>query len=184
MCILPRNEQENGLKSQSPTYKAYIGIGSNLGNRISFMRSAIVGMKHIGKVVSTSSIYETEPFQVNEVQPMYLNMAIELHTSLTPSQLLAELQKIETTNGRHRTRSNEPRTLDLDILMIDQLMIQQQHITVPHPRMHLRAFVLAPLAEIAPTLMHPKLNKTISQLLQHISQDGVAKLGKLQNVKT
>lgn len=176
--------RKNRLNSQSPTYKAYIGIGSNLGNRISFMRSAILGMKHIGKVASTSSIYETEPFQVNEAQPMYLNMAIELHTSLTPSQLLAELQKIETANGRQRTRPNEPRTLDLDILMIDQLMIQKHHLTVPHPRMHLRAFVLAPLAEIAPTLMHPQLHKTVSQLLQHISQDGVAKLGKLQNVKT
>lgn len=178
------NEQKNGLNSQPHIYKAYIGIGSNLGNRISFMRSAILEMKHIGKVVSTSSIYETEPFQVNETQSMYLNMAIELHTSLTPSKLLAELQKIETSNGRQRTRPNEPRTLDLDILMIDQLMIQQQHLTVPHPRMHLRSFVLAPLSEIAPTLMHPQLQKTISQLLQHISQDGVVKLSKLQDVKT
>ncbi len=163
--------------------RAYIGLGSNLGDRWHYLRAGIEGLKRIANVVAVSSVYETEPVEVDAVQPMYLNMAVAIETSLDPASLLSALKRIERRNQRSRTFPNQPRTLDLDILLIDNITIDTPGLTVPHPRMHQRAFVLMPLAEIAPDVIHPPTGRTISQLLKEAGSEGIENLGSLELVK-
>ena len=129
----------------------FIGLGSNLGDRVGYLRAAINAIKQLSDSMVLSSLYESEPFGVgDDVQPMYLNMALSLNTVLTPKQLLSELMDIEQSNGRVRSRRNESRTLDLDILMYGDEVIEDSELVIPHPRMHERAFVMLPMSEIAP----------------------------------
>lgn len=141
---------------------AYIGLGSNMGNREEAIRAAIEYIGQHCEILATSTLYETEPVGFQE-QPDFLNGVIKIRTGLTPEALLAFLLGIESRLGRRRGVKNGPRTIDLDILLFDQL-VQEGPPTVPHPRMHLREFVLKPMREIAANELHPVLKKTMARI--------------------
>ena len=146
---------------------AYVGLGSNLGDRAGYLLLAVRGMLDAGMdVIRLSSIYETEPVEY-ENQPAFLNMVVELRgsTLLSPEQMLARLLRIEYALGRTRDIHLGPRTIDLDLLIFKDQQLESEFLTVPHPRIALRRFVLVPLNELAPSLVHPVLGKPISELL-------------------
>ena len=142
--------------------RVYIGIGSNLGDRLATLRSAVRALAQLGRVAERSSVWETEAVGP---PPDYYNAVIVLETDRAPEALLDALLAIEGNHGRVRASARDaPRTLDLDILLWNDLSLSTERLTVPHPRMHGRAFVLEPLAEIAPQLRHPLLHRSISEL--------------------
>ena len=144
----------------------YISIGANLGDRKASCLSSIEILKKKGIVIrKISSLYETEPWGV-ENQPKFLNMAIEIETGLTPENLLVLLKNIEKEIGREQTHKWGPRTIDLDILLYNDLIMYGENLKIPHPYMHERDFVLRPLLEIAPDIKHPVLQVTVRELLQ------------------
>jgi 2-amino-4-hydroxy-6-hydroxymethyldihydropteridine diphosphokinase len=150
--------------------KAYVSIGSNLGDRAGNLLLAVRGMTEAALCVSRlSSIYETEP--VSEVaQPPFLNMVVEVGDILPkPEQVMARLLRIEYLLGRTRGLKDGPRTLDLDLLFYGDLEKKTQFLTLPHPRLHERRFVLEPLVEIAPNLLHPTLKCPASELLSGLN---------------
>jgi 2-amino-4-hydroxy-6-hydroxymethyldihydropteridine diphosphokinase len=142
-------------------------MGSNLGDRAGNLLLGVRGMMSASlRVTRLSSVYETEPVGVSDAQPAYLNAVAELGPPLPPpEELLARLLKIEYAIGRRRARANAARTLDLDLLLYGDAALSTPLLTLPHPRMHLRRFVLAPLCELAPDAPHPTLNKTFAELL-------------------
>lgn len=144
---------------------AYLLIGSNLGDKSSYLKNASSYIQQqCGQIVKQSSFYETEPWGFTE-QPSFLNQALCIKTELSPAQLMHSLLKIESEMGRTRTLKMGPRIIDLDILQIDQETIDTPLLQLPHPAMHLRRFALIPMEEIAPNLIHPHFKKTITQLL-------------------
>lgn len=143
--------------------KAFLCLGGNLGDRLENIEKALVRIKKIGKIVKRSSIYETEAWG-GDSEFTYLNMCIELLTKLNAGELMKTLLQIEKELGRKRSKLNTDRTIDIDILLFNDEMINTKNVQVPHPRLHRRNFVLIPLAEIAPKLIHPKLKKPISAL--------------------
>jgi len=147
--------------------KAYVSLGSNLGDRAGNLLLAVRGMMHASLALTClSSIYETEP--VSEIeQPPFLNMVAEIGNPLpAPEQLMARLLRIEFALGRIRDVKDGPRTVDLDLLLYGDLQSNTEYLRLPHPRMHERRFVLEPLAEIAPRLVHPTLKQTFGELLE------------------
>jgi 2-amino-4-hydroxy-6-hydroxymethyldihydropteridine diphosphokinase len=151
----------------TPRPRVFVGLGSNLGDRAGHLLLGVRGMMAAGCIVRRlSSVYETEPVGVDHDQPPYLNMVAELGGRLPPpEQLLARLLRIEYACGRRRERPKAARTLDLDLLIYGDERRETQYLTLPHPRLPLRRFVLAPLAEIAPELRHPAGGQTMSHLL-------------------
>jgi len=152
---------------------AYVCLGSNLGDRAGYLLLAVRGMLEAGlEVIRVSSIYETAPVE-NENQPAFLNLVAELRGSTLPSpeQLLARLLRIEYTLGRTRDIHQGPRTIDLDLLIFKDELANTEFLTLPHPRLHLRRFVLVPLNELVPNLVHPVLKKPVRELLAH-TDDG------------
>lgn len=153
--------------------KAYLSLGSNLGDREKTLTQAVKDLQanpHI-RVEQVSSWYETEP--VGKVdQPWFLNGVVEITTDLSPRELLLECQKIENLHGRVRNEKWGPRTLDIDILLYDDLKIQTQELTIPHPRMKERTFVLVPLAELVPHLVLPD-GTCIRETLQENSEQKI-----------
>jgi 2-amino-4-hydroxy-6-hydroxymethyldihydropteridine diphosphokinase len=146
---------------------AYVGLGSNLGGRAGYLLLAVRGMLDAGlDVIRLSSIYETDPVEY-ENQPTFLNMVAELRGSTLPSpdQMLARLLRIEYALGRRREVLMGPRTIDLDLLIFKNQRVDTEFLTLPHPRLALRRFVLVPLNELVPNLVHPVLEKSISELL-------------------
>jgi len=146
---------------------AYVGLGSNLGDRAGYLLLAIRGMLDAGlDVIRLSSIYETEPVEY-ENQPAFLNMVAELRGSTLPKpeQMLARLLRIEYALGRTRDVPLGPRTIDLDLLIFKDEQLETEFLVLPHPRMTARRFVLVPLAELVPNLVHPVSGKAISELL-------------------
>jgi 2-amino-4-hydroxy-6-hydroxymethyldihydropteridine diphosphokinase len=157
----------------------YLALGSNLGDRMGNLRSAIEHLSQKLTVKKVSSVYETEPLYFKE-QPLYLNAALSAMTKLNPLQLLRFVKGVETGLGRQPGFRNAPRTIDIDILFYGDRIIETPRLTVPHPRIAERAFVLAPLAEIAPGLVHPVTHKEVSELLAEVEgKDGVKKFGEL-----
>src|SRR6266853_5717124 len=139
---------------------AYLSLGSNLGDREGNLRDAISRLGSEGRVAAVSSFYETEPVEVT-TQPWFLNCAIALETPKTPQGLMASILRIEQGMGREREQKKGPRTIDIDILLFGNAVIATPMLTVPHPAMHGRRFVLEPLAEIAPEALHPQFHKTV-----------------------
>jgi 2-amino-4-hydroxy-6-hydroxymethyldihydropteridine diphosphokinase len=145
--------------------RAFLLAGSNVGDRKTNLEEAVLSLATAGTVLKISSYFETEPVGYLN-QPWFLNQAIEIETFLTPSELLLCCRQIETKGGRIRTFQNAPRTLDLDILLYGDLLINQEDLIIPHPRLAERKFALEPLAQIAPEAMHPLLKKSIQSLLE------------------
>jgi len=141
----------------------YLSLGSNVGNRAGSLHTAIDRLRAFGEVVAVSSLYETEPVEFT-AQPWFLNCAVKLNTEQTPQQLLAGILEIEKQLGRQRTQEKGPRIIDLDILLFGNLVLHGTGLTIPHPAMHERRFVLEPLAEIAPDVLHLVLKRTIREL--------------------
>jgi 2-amino-4-hydroxy-6-hydroxymethyldihydropteridine diphosphokinase len=145
--------------------KAYLSLGSNLGDRELNLRRAIELLESEElRITRRSSVYETEPRDLRN-QPWFLNAVVEVETSLFPLQLLHRVLKIEKEMGRRRKVSKGPRNIDIDILLFGSFVIFTSQLSVPHPRIEERRFVLEPLAELAPDLRHPVHRKTMRELL-------------------
>lgn len=156
--------------------KAYVGIGSNLGDRPGNLLLAVRGMMEAALCVTRlSSIYETEP--VGEVeQSAFLNLVAEVGSPLpTPAQVMARLLRIEYLLGRIRDVENGPRTIDLDLLLYGEVESRTEFLMLPHPRLHKRRFVLEPLVEIAPHLVHPTLKCSAAELLEGLEDQSAVK---------
>jgi 2-amino-4-hydroxy-6-hydroxymethyldihydropteridine diphosphokinase len=144
----------------------YLSLGSNVGGREVNLRAAVAALPAVGvRVTQVSAIYETEPVDYLE-QEWFLNCVVEGKTEVTPEKLLRSLREIETRMGSKKLVPKGPRLIDMDILLYGQETIDTPELQVPHPRMHLRQFVLAPLVEIAPNVLHPLLKLTAAQMLE------------------
>ena len=153
----------------------YLALGTNLGEREVNLQKAIDALAPKVRLVRKSSIYATPPWGYAD-QPEFLNQVIEVDTPLRPLPLLHLLKSIEAEMGREETFRYGPRLIDLDILFYGQEIVEGELLTIPHPRLQERAFVLMPLAEIAPNFVHPVLNKTIRELLETVDTKGLRKL--------
>jgi len=150
----------------------YLAIGSNLGDRSKNLLSAVRNLDPVVSVLKCSPIYETSPWGYKD-QPEYLNQVIMAETDLSPGDLLTYLKRIELELGREETFRYGPRLIDIDILFYDDQIVYLPKLTIPHPRINERAFVLVPMADIAPHFEHPVLGETIEELLSKLDKDGV-----------
>lgn len=148
----------------------FISIGSNQGNREEYCRKALEEIDLFSDIIKSSSIYETEPVDY-ENQPDFLNAAVKITTDYSPHKLLNKLKEIEYRLGRERSVKWGPRYLDLDIIFYGQLIVNDNDLIIPHPRAHLRKFVLVPVCEIDPDFIYPGLEMTVSQVLALISNN-------------
>lgn len=161
---------------QHPLPLVILGLGSNLGDRDALLRAALAGLAPAYQIERVSSIYETAPQLVVE-QPFYHNLVCMGRTPLSPQELLRFLQTLEQHLGRTPTYRYGPREIDLDLLLYGDQIITTPELTIPHPRMAERAFVLVPLAEIVPQLHHPVLQRTMRDLAAAVADQGVHRLG-------
>jgi len=149
----------------------YLSLGSNLGDRQANLRNATGRLLQLGDVLEVSSLYETEPVEFTE-QPWFLNCAVAVRTELIPREFLAGILAIEKSMGRERIQPKGPRIIDIDILLYGAAHINTPSLTVPHPAMAERRFVLEPLADIAPEVKVPLLKKTVRELLEALPKNG------------
>ena len=152
----------------------YIALGSNLGDRLENLENALKSMHPQVVVLECSSIYKTPPWGYTS-QPTFLNQVCKVETDLQPFDLLELLKNVEKQLGRRATFLYGPRTIDLDILFYNDLTLESAELTIPHPRIEERAFVLVPLADIDPELKHPKNGKTVEEMLSDLDYSGITK---------
>ena len=151
----------------------YLLTGSNIGDsELNLLKASKFIHQQIGKVVAASHVYKTEPWG-NKDQQVFLNQVLKIETQLEPKQLLKTILEIENQMGRDRKIKWEPRIIDIDILFYDDQIIDEENLQIPHPLLHERRFTLVPLNEIASSFIHPKLNKSISQLLKICADTGI-----------
>jgi 2-amino-4-hydroxy-6-hydroxymethyldihydropteridine diphosphokinase len=155
-----------------PSKIIYLGLGTNLSDRLSNLQQAITSLFPGVHVLAQSPIYETQPWGLTD-QPTFLNMVLKGATHLPPLDLFEHLKSLETRLGRLPSVRWGPRLIDIDILFYSDTVLSSPQLTIPHPRLHERAFVLIPLADLAPDLLHPVLEKTIRQLLDRVDINGV-----------
>jgi len=157
------------------SHVVYLALGTNLGDRPSNLRAALSALPPQVRLVASSPVYETPPWGLLD-QPAFLNQVVKAETDLPPAELLAFLKRLEMQMGRRATVRYGPRVIDLDILFYDDLALDTPELTVPHPRLVGRAFVLVPLADLAPDLLHPIEQKTVQQLLAEADSTGITRL--------
>lgn len=159
---------------------AYLGLGSNLGDRFKNLSEAIQRLNSVEgiEVREVSAVYETDPVG-DSSQPKYLNAAIRVETTLEAKKLLKACMTVERSMGRVRRAQWESRVIDIDVLFYDNEVMSTKELTLPHPLLHEREFVLRPLADIAPDLVHPMLDESIAQLLEEVEPGGVERLDDL-----
>ena len=164
------------MTGNEPAAIAFIGVGSNLADPLEQVRQALMELESIPgtRVTARSSLYRTSPVGYLE-QPDFINAVASVQTTLKPQALLAALLAIENRHGRRRAMRNAPRTLDLDLLLYGEEVFDQDGLTLPHPRLHERAFVLAPLAEIAPEAVVPGMGR-LQDLLARVDCNGVSRI--------
>lgn len=154
----------------------YLSIGSNIGDRLSNTRRATTFLKTIGTVLKVSSIYETSPVAMASDAGDFYNLVLCLDSHLSPHELLKETKRFEKKMGRDVSRAaashNKPRTMDIDIVLAEDRVIDTDDLTIPHREMHQRKFVLVPLSEIAPSAIHPVLNRPITEILSQLNAPG------------
>jgi 2-amino-4-hydroxy-6-hydroxymethyldihydropteridine diphosphokinase len=153
-------------------HTVYIALGTNLGDRLVNLRAAIKAMSPELHVLAESHVYETPPWGYED-QPAFLNMVIKAKTTLEPEPLLTYLKQLEVELGREQNFRWGPRLIDLDILFYDDLTLDSPPLVIPHPRLHERAFVLVPLADIAPDLIHSVLARPVRELLAQVNTKGI-----------
>ena len=150
----------------------YLALGTNLGDRFANLQAAIAALPPAVRVLAQSPVYETPPWGLTD-QPAFLNMVLKGETALAPVELLKRLKLLETGLGRLPAVRWGPRRIDMDILFYDKLILDTPELTIPHPHLHERAFVLVPLADLAPDLVHPLLSATIKKLRSAVDTTGV-----------
>jgi 2-amino-4-hydroxy-6-hydroxymethyldihydropteridine diphosphokinase len=153
-------------------HKIYIALGSNLGSRLQNLRTALQALPPEVRHLRLSPVYQTPPWGITD-QPAFLNTVLEAETLLAPIQLLDHLKKIEKKMGRVATVRNGPRVIDLDILFYDELAMKVNRLEIPHPHLEGRGFVLLPLADLVPELVHPVIGETITQMLKRCDLSGI-----------
>lgn len=153
----------------------YLSLGSNIGDRWAYFSAAINKLQEKIEDINKSSIYETKPWGKTD-QPSFLNMCVSGRTTLEPDQLLRFLKSIEAESGRSHAEKWGPREIDIDILFYEDEILDKDGLKIPHPHIAERAFVLVPLAEVAPDFVHPVLKKTVSELAGSIGSSGVERL--------
>lgn len=158
-------------------HTVYIALGSNIGNRLNSLRAAINNLPPQVEVKAKSPVYETEPWGYSE-QDAFLNMVVKGETYLEARHLVKHFQRLEVALGRTPTFQNGPRVIDIDILFYDDLIVDTPLIQIPHPRVHERAFVLVPLHDIAPDLLHPVSGRSVGELLAACDRSGVQRYEK------
>jgi 2-amino-4-hydroxy-6-hydroxymethyldihydropteridine diphosphokinase len=155
----------------------YLSLGSNIGDRERHLRDTIARLGAVGCVLKVSSFYETEPVEFTD-QAWFLNCAVIVETTQTPERLMTTFLGIEQEMGRERTQPKGPRVIDIDILLFGDRIVSSPELTIPHRAMHQRRFVLEPLAEIAPQIRHPVLEKTVRELLEKLPAGQIVRRSK------
>jgi 2-amino-4-hydroxy-6-hydroxymethyldihydropteridine diphosphokinase len=152
----------------------YLALGTNLGDRSGNLKQAIAALTPQLDVKAKSQVYETPPWGFEE-QPKFLNQVVKANTYLDPEPLLKHLKRLEVALGRQESFPNGPRLIDIDLLFYDDLVVNKPSLVIPHPRLHERGFVLLPLMDVAPNLVHPVQQKTVQELVALVNVEGIEK---------